>query len=40
MERLFERMQNIEDERNLDWIKVAAKTAKRKRAPSRAKAKR
>ena len=25
MERLFERLQNIESERSLDWIKVAAK---------------
>jgi 2-methylcitrate dehydratase PrpD len=25
MARLFERLQNLEDERNLDWIKVGAK---------------
>ena len=28
MERLFERIQNLEDERTLDWMKVAAKRAK------------
>ena len=28
MERLFERIQNLEDERTLDWMKAAAKRAK------------
>ena len=28
MERLFERIQNLEDERTLDWMKVAAKRTK------------
>lgn len=49
MARLFERLQNIEDERNLDWIKVEAakgktgkpksRTAAAKRAPPKRKKK-
>jgi len=36
MERLFDRLQNLENERNLDWVKVAARTkARRKSAPGR-----
>jgi len=36
MARLFERLQNIEAERNLDWIKVdAAKGGTRKAAAKR-----
>jgi 2-methylcitrate dehydratase PrpD len=30
MARLFERLQNLEDERRLDWIKVSGRTARRK----------
>jgi 2-methylcitrate dehydratase PrpD len=32
---LFERIQNLENERNLDWLKVAAARTKRRRAGSR-----
>ena len=49
MARLFERLQNIEGERNLDWIKVEAakgksgkpqpRTAAAKRAPRKRKKK-
>jgi 2-methylcitrate dehydratase PrpD len=35
MERLFERMQNLENEKNLDWLKVTA--AKKRSAPVRKK---
>jgi 2-methylcitrate dehydratase PrpD len=34
MARLFERLQNIEDERSLDWLKVAEKKPSRSRAPA------
>ena len=36
MERLFERIQNLEDERTLDWVKVAAKRSKPRQAKRRA----
>ena len=36
MARLFERLQNVEDERNLDWIKVDA-AAKKPRSKAAAK---
>ncbi len=35
MERLFERIQNLEGERTLDWIKVSAKTSGRARTSRR-----
>ena len=35
MARLFERLQNLEAERNLDWIKVAAGTKSRRQTVSR-----
>ncbi|HET7095550.1 MAG TPA: hypothetical protein VFI22_18810 [Thermomicrobiales bacterium] len=33
MARLFERLQNLDDERSLDWIKVEAKKAARRSVP-------
>jgi hypothetical protein len=33
MERLFERLQNIEAERSLDWVKVPAARKARRAAP-------
>jgi 2-methylcitrate dehydratase PrpD len=38
MERLFERIQNLEDERTLDWIKVASKRTRPRQRKSRRKA--